>query len=283
MSYKSELIRKIPDPLYIRIQYLHHFGKLPNLHNPSTFNEKMQWLKIHDHNPVYTTLVDKVKVKSYIADKIGEQYVIPTIGVWDSADKIDFSSLPNQFVIKCNHDSHGVIVCRDKTKIDVKEMKAKLQKRLNSSGYYYGREWPYKNVEKRILAEEYISDGTGELIDYKVHNFNGEPKVILVCRNRFGSTGLQEDFFDTSWRLMDVKRPNASHGEAIDRPEGLDLMLELSKTLSKGFPFLRTDFYYVKGRVLFGELTLYPASGYQAFIPESYDKLFGEWIDLRKR
>ena len=277
----KKLLRKIPDPMYLTIKYRHHFGKRPDLRHPKTFNEKLQWLKLHDRRPIYTTMVDKVQAKDYVAGIIGEEHIIPTLGVWESADEIDFNALPDRFVIKCNHDSHGVIVCKDKSKLDEAAVRAKLNRRLTTyNGYYYGREWPYKNVEKRIIAEEYISDGSEELTDYKVHNFNGEPRFILVCRERFSGSGLKEDFYDTDWNLMDVRRPGVGRGEPLARPKELGEMLELSRVLSRGVPFLRTDFYCVGGRVLFGELTLYPASGFQPFEPASYDRTFGDWIDL---
>lgn len=282
MNVIKSIGRYLPDSLYLKIQYYYQFKRLPDLHNPQTFNEKLQWLKLYDHNPLYTTMVDKVKAKEYVGARIGEKYIIPTLGVWKSAEEIDFDSLPAQFVIKCNHDSHGVIVCKDKSKLDVEEVRNRLGKRLKNSGYSYGREWPYKNVERRILAEQFVSDESGELIDYKIHCFNGEPKFVLVCQERFSGTGLKEDFYDLSWNLMDVKRPNAESGIPVQRPDAFDEMLELSKVLSKGVPFLRTDFYFTHGKILFGELTLFPASGFRRFVPESYDKLFGDWIKLPK-
>lgn len=274
--------RYIPDSLYLKIQYCYHFGKFPDLHNPQTFNEKLQWLKLYDHNPTYTTMVDKVRAKEYVKSRIGEEHIIPTLEVWERAEDIDFDILPEQFVIKCNHDSHGVIVCKDKSHFDVERVRIRLGKRLKNNGYYYAREWPYKNVEKRILAEQFISDESEDLIDYKIHCFNGEPKFILVCQDRFSKTGLKEDFYDLSWKVMDVKRPSAEHGVPVEKPAMLNEMLEMARTLSKGVPFLRTDFYYIHGRILFGELTLFPASGFQRFVPEYYDRLFGDWIDLPK-
>lgn len=280
MRLKRLIADCIPDRLYLRIQYYYHFRKWLNLHRPKTFNEKLQWIKLYDHNPVYTTMVDKVKVKDYVSSIVGAEHIVSTLGVWDSADKIDFNALPNQFVIKCNHDSHGVIVVKDKSLVDENEIRKRLGKRLASSGFSYGRECPYKNVERKIIAEEFISDGHEDLIDYKVHCFNGQPKFILVCRDRFSKSGLKEDFFDISWNLIDVKRPGIPHGEILERPAELEKMLELAEKLSRGVPFLRTDFYCVNGKVLFGELTLFPASGFQKFEPEKCDREFGDWINL---
>ncbi len=283
IKIRDRLLSTLPDKLYIELMYYYHFHKFPDLKNPKTQNEKLPWLKLYNRKPEYSTMVDKVLVKDYIAEKIGEEYVIPTLGVWERAEDINFGSLPEQFVIKCNHDSHGVIVCKDKSKLDVEDTRRRLGKRLANNGYSYGREWPYKNVERRILAEQFIKDDSGELIDYKIHCFNGEPKFVLVCQDRFGKTGLKEDFYDLSWNVMDVKRPNVEHGTPILKPMAFDKMLELSRTLSKDVPFLRVDYYYTQGKILFGELTLFPASGFQRFIPESYDKIFGDWIQLPKK
>lgn len=283
MSLKSSLTDVMPSPLYIRLLYLYHFGKLPHLRNPRTFNEKLQWLKLHDHNPIYTTMVDKVRVKEYVTSLAGAKYIIPNLGIWNNAEEIDFDILPDRFVIKCNHDSHGVIVVNDKGKTNLEAVREKLRKRLQVDGYAYGREWPYKDVERKILAEKFIEGDSGELIDYKVHCFGGEPKFILVCQDRFSDSGLKEDFYDIGWELMDVRRPNVGHGTPVKRPDELDEMLELARLLSKGVPFLRTDFYYTQGKILFGELTFFPASGFQRFVPDRYDRLFGDWIELPRK
>lgn len=283
MSLLQKLMRAIPASVFIRLQYLHHFGKLPNLKSPLTFNEKLQWLKLHDHNPLYITMVDKVKAKDYVASIIGEDHIIPTLGVWEKASEINFEQLPEQFVIKCNHDSHGVIICKDKSDFDQNKARVLLGKRLSRNGYYYGREWPYKKVEKRVIAEQLVGNDSGGLIDYKVHCFNGEPKFILVCQNRFDSSGLHEDFYDLSWNVLNVQRPGTPHGALLNRPDKLDEVLKYAKMLSKDIPFLRTDFYIVNNIVLFGELTLYPASGYLPFIPEEYDELFGSWLNLPEK
>ena len=283
MSLKSSLTDVMPSPLYMRLLYLYHFGKLPHLRNPRTFNEKLQWLKLHDHNPIYTTMVDKVRVKEYVTSLAGAKYIIPNLGIWNNAEEIDFDILPDRFVIKCNHDSHGVIVVNDKGKTNLEAVREKLRKRLQVDGYAYGREWPYKDVERKILAEEFIEGDSGELIDYKVHCFGGEPKFILVCQDRFSDSGLKEDFYDIGWELMDVRRPNVGHGTPVKRPDELDEMLELARLLSKGVPFLRTDFYYTQGKILFGELTFFPASGFQRFVPDRYDRLFGDWIELPRK
>ena len=278
------LTKCMSDESYLKWVFKLSFGKKLDLNDPKTFNEKLQWLKLYDRNPKYTEMVDKYEVKKYIAEKIGDQYIIPTLGVWDKFDDIDFNSLPNQFVLKCTHDSGGLVICKDKSKFDKEAARKKIEKSLRSNFFRRGREWPYKDVKPRIIAEQYMSDGRDDLADYKIHNFNGVPKMVLVCRDRFKNSGLTEDFLTENWEHIDVRRPghpNAS--EEIPKPEKLQEMLELSKVLSEGIPFVRTDFYEIDGRVYFGEITFYPASGFAGFEPEKYDCEFGDWISLPKK
>lgn len=287
----------IPDKLFLKFAYKTLIGHRMSFDNPKTFNEKLQWLKLYDRQSIYTTMVDKYAVKEYVASKIGDEYIIPTLGVWEHFDDIDFDKLPNQFVLKCTHDSGGLIICNDKGKLDKMAAKKKIEKCLKRNFYWSGREWPYKNVKPCIIAEKYINNtnisDSSEFInerhvqsldDYKIHSFNGEPKVILVCRNRFSETGLTEDFFDQKWTHLNMRRekhPNSS--EYIRRPKELDKMLELAKILSKDIPFLRSDFYAIGGKVYFGELTFFPASGFEKFVPETFDKKLGDWIRLPKK
>lgn len=282
MRLKHEIGKYVPDSLYLRRQYKKIMGKPLNLRNPHTFNEKLQWLKIHDRNPLYTTMVDKYAVKKYVADMIGEEYIIPTLGVWDKFDDINFDELPYQFVLKCTHDSGGLVICKDKSKLDMEKAKEKIEKSLKTNYYLLGREWPYKNVQRRIIAEKYMVDYSGnDLSDYKVHCFNGVPKVILVCSERFSDAGLHEDFYDVNWKRLEVKRPDHPSSD-IEQPEPKELqkMLLLSEQLSRKYPFMRTDFYEVNGRLYFGEITFYPASGFDRFEPEEWDYKFGEWLSL---
>lgn len=274
----------IPDSIYVRLKYRKAFGHWPNLRNPQTFNEKLNWLKLYDRNPLYTRMVDKYEAKRYVADLIGEEYIIPTLGVWDRAEDIDFDALPDKFVLKATHDSGRVIICKDKAKLDrakaVRDMKASLKRNF----YAVTREWPYKNVKPRIIAEQLLEcTDNSELADYKVHNFNGTPKVILVCRDRFAESGLTEDFYDMEWTHLNVRRPGHPNAPiAESRPAELDKMLELSEKLSNGYPFMRTDFYTIGGKVYFGEITLYPASGAVPFEPSEYDDLFGDNLKIIK-
>jgi len=271
----------LSDEEYIKRKYHAALGKDLNLENPTTFNEKLQWLKIHNQKDEYTIMVDKYKVREYIAEKIGEQYLIPLLGVWDKSSDIDFENLPDEFVLKCNHNSGlGMCICKDKSKLSIEEVKAELEKGLQQDYYLTCREWPYKNVERKIVCEAFMHDDTSkELKDYKVFNFNGQPKVILVCQDRF--TNMTEDFFDEHWNHLDIARvahPNAT--KEIEKPEKLEEILELSRILSKDIPFLRTDFYIINDQIYFGELTFYPAGGFEPFVPEKVDDLLGSWIQL---
>jgi len=271
----------IPDKMYLEIMFWARLKYRLKLTNPQTFNEKLQWLKLYDRKPEYTIMVDKYEVKKYVASLIGENYVIPTIGVWERFEDIDFDKLPNQFVLKCTHDSGGLVICRNKKDFNFQHARQKIDKSLRLNYYYHGREWPYKDVIPRIIAEEYISGINGDVIDYKVHNFNGEPKIILACSERFSASGLREDFFDTNWNHLELNRPKYPNREVeIPRPETLEEMLSVSRKLSKNIPFVRTDFYEVNGKLLFGEITFFPSSGFEPFAPEGWDLKLGQWITL---
>ena len=277
------LLDWMPDEPFLKLAFHSRMGKRLNLQNPQTFNEKLQWLKLYDRRPEYTMMVDKYKVREYIADKLGEEYLIPLLGVWDDPDDIDFDALPNQFVLKCNHNSGlGMCICKDKSKLDIEKVKKELRKGLKQDYYLTGREWPYKSVPRKIICEKYMVDHFGqELLDYKVHCFNGIPKAILVCSERFSDAGLHEDFYDMKWKRLDVKRPDHPLTDTEQaEPKELQKMLLFSEQLSKDYPFMRTDFYEVNGRLYFGEITLYPASGFSKFEPEKWDDILGEWVKL---
>ena len=281
---KLQISQWIPDKAYLKLKYRANFDRKLDLQNPKTFNEKLQWLKLYNRNPAYTELVDKYAVKAYVANKIGEKYIIPTLGVWERVEDIDFDALPNQFVLKCTHDSGGLVICKDKTKLDVAEAKKKLSKALRTDFYACGREWPYKNVPRKIIAEQYMEDSSAkELVDYKVHNFNGEPKFVLVCANRFGKSKTIEDYFTEKWERMDVKWPDYPTSDNSEQPKEIPEILELSKKLSEGLPFVRSDFYIVDGKIYFGELTFFPANGFLPFTPDAWDYTFGSWIELPEK
>lgn len=276
---------KMSDEEYLKKKYKAIVGKELNLKVPQTFNEKLQWLKLYDRNPEYTVMVDKYKVRAYIAEKLGGEYLIPLLGIWDSPDDIDFESLPEQFVLKCNHNSGlGMCICRDKSKLDIKKVKNGLKKGLEQDYYILHREWPYRNVARKIIAEQYMIDESGtELKDYKIHCFNGVPRFILVCSERFSEKGLHEDFYDLSWNIMNIhrpKHPNSSTG--IQKPKQLKDMLDLAEHLAKDIPFVRIDFYVINDKIYFGEITFFPASGFESFEPEYIDRKLGDMIVLPK-
>lgn len=272
----------IPDRQYLKIKYRASIGKKLNLKDPKTYNAKLQWLKIYDRNPEYTKLVDKYEVKSYVAEKIGDEYIIPTLGVWDSVEDIDFDMLPNRFVLKCTHDSGGLVICKDKTSLDIAEAKRKLSKSLKSEFYYVGREWPYKNVKPRILAEAYMEDtGSGELRDFKFYCFDGEAKAVLIATDRQKEgEKAKYDFYDMSFEHLDVRRGCQNSMKALDKPETFENMKLIAQTLSKGFPHVRIDLYEVDGKNYFGEMTFYPGNGMVPFVPEKWDYTFGSWLKL---
>lgn len=267
----------LPDRLYLTLLFINSFGYKPDFDNPVTFNEKLQWLKLNDRKDIYTTMVDKYEVKKYVADIIGEEYIIPTLGVYNNFDDIDFSKLPNQFVIKCTHDSGGLVICKNKKELDLKKSKEKIEKSLKNNYYYSGREWPYKNVKPRLLIEKYMGK---DLNDYKIFCFNGEPKFTLVCSNRNGNF-KNTDFYDNNWNLLSFTRENhLNNPNGIEKPKKLDEMLNIARNLSKNIPFVRVDLYDIDDDIYFGELTFYPSGGFEGFNPEEWDKKIGDMLDI---
>lgn len=277
------MLRFIPDKIYIQIYYFLKFGKKCNLKNPQTFNEKLQWLKLHDRNPDYTKMVDKYEAKKYIAEKIGKKYVIPTLGIWDHFDDIDFNTLPEQFVLKCTHDSGGLVICKDKNSLDFDVARKKLETSLKRNFYYIGREWPYKNVKPRIIAEEYIADECGyELRDYKFFCFDGVCKCMKVDFDRF--VKHHANYYDLQGNLLDLGETKCppDRDKEIILPSTKKHMIEFAEELSKDIPFLRVDFYDVNGKIFFGELTFFPASGFGRFTKDEWDYRLGKWIILKE-
>ncbi len=270
----------ISDEKYLKIAYRIRIGKKLNLDHPTTFNEKLQWLKLHDHNPEYTTMVDKYTAKKWAADRIGEQYIIPTLGVWEHFDDIDFDALPNRFVLKCTHDSGGIVIVTDKKILDLSQARKKLEHCLKNNYYWGNREWPYKNVHPRIIAEQYMADESDvELKDYKIFNFSGEPKLIQVDYDRF--VEHKRNIYTTDWQYVEaaIQYPTDPMHQ-IEQPKALEKMLDLACTLSAGFPHVRTDFYCIDDRIYFGELTFYHGSGFETFTPESLGEEMGKWLKL---
>lgn len=266
---------------FLKKKFQVRIGYPLNLKNPETFNEKLQWLKLYNHKPEYTTMVDKLAVKKYVSDKIGKQYIIPTLGVWDRFEDIDFDKLPNQFVLKCTHDSGGLVICKDKSKFNFHEAKKKIKRSLKKNYYYSGFEWPYKNVLPRIIAEKYMVDESGyELKDYKFFCFNGHVKLFKIDFDR--STEHRANYYSVDGDFLPF-------GEAVCPPQpkrkllmpsNREKMILFAEQFAEGIPFLRVDFYEIQGKLYFGELTFFPASGFGRFIPGEWDQKLGQWIIL---
>ena len=271
------------DKTYLKLLYFFRFKKKLDFNDVKTYNEKLQWLKIYDRDPGYTNMVDKYEVRNYIKKKIGEKYLIPIIGKYNCFEEIEFKKLPNKFVLKCTHDSGGVVICNDKNNFDIKKAKKKLNDALNKNYFYLWREWPYKNVKPQIICEEFIEDkNSSDLKDYKFMCFNGKVKCIFVCSNRNNDGGLKVDFYDTKWNKLPFERHYKNSLEDIKKPIMLNEMIKLSEVLSQNIPFIRVDFYEVNGKIYFGELTFYPGSGLEEFNPKKYDEILGSWIILPK-
>ena len=272
----------IPDALYLKLRYYARFHKKLNLKNPRTFSEKIQWLKLYDRRPEYSMMVDKYEVKKYIADTIGQEYIIPTLNVWNNFDEIDFDTLPNQFVLKCTHDSGGLVICTDKATFDVDAARKKIEASMNAKYFYHTREWSYKSVKPRIIAEQYMEDETTkDLRDYKFFAFDGDVKMLFIATERQEKDSETKfDFFDSDFNHLDFinGHPNADIPPA--KPQNFELMKELASKLSKGIPHVRVDFYEVNGKVYFGELTFCHWSGLMPFEPHEWDEKLGDWIKL---
>lgn len=268
------------DKLFLSTVFRGIFNKKLNLDEPVTFNEKLQWLKLYNRKPEYTLMVDKYEVKQYVAKIIGDEYIIPTYGVWNHFDEINFDILPDQFVLKCTHDSGGLVICKNKELFDYEMAKKKIERCLGYDFYYYGREWPYKDVQHRIIAEKYMEDDSGELKDYKFFCFNGVMKCFKVDFDRF--VNHHANYYNAQNELMHFGENSCppDYDRHIEMPASIEKMKELAERLSVGVPFLRVDFYDVKGSIYFGELTFFPASGFGSFNPPEYDQVLGEWLKL---
>lgn len=274
----------IPDRIYLNLAYLKFMHKKLNLKNPKTFNEKLQWLKLYDRNPIYTQLVDKYEVRDFVADKIGNQYLIPLLGIWDNFDEIDFKKLPEKFVLKSTHDSGGIKICKNRSEFDKIEAKQFFEKSLKYNFYYFGREWPYKNVKPRLIAEQYMEDDSGyELKDYKFFCFNGEPQYMFIATDRNKSDEETKfDFFDMNFKHLPLKNGHPNSNKELKKPYCFDEMKKLARILSENIPHVRVDFYEINQRVYFGELTFYHWSGFVPFEPEEWDYNFGKLVKINE-
>lgn len=275
------LLKKMPSEEFVKKDYFFRMGKELNLERPVTYTEKLQWLKVYDHRPEYTRMVDKFEVKRYVAEKIGPEYVIPMLGAWERVEDIDFDALPQRFVLKTTHDSGGIVVCQDKSKLDIAAAKKKLKKCLKQHYYDDNREWPYKNVKPRIIAESYMEDTRqGELRDYKFFTFGGEPKVLYIAQGRGKGEPTVADFFDMDFNHLPFTIDHDMAPVPPEKPVCFEEMKRLAAQLSEGTPQLRVDFYEVDGKVYFGEMTFFHCSGTAPFHPERWDRTFGDWVTL---
>lgn len=283
MKIREKMIHAIPDYLYLKRTFYNRMGRKLNLQSPETFNEKLQWLKLYDRKPEYTKMVDKIGAKEYVSERIGNDVLIPTIGVFNSFSEIEFQNLPNQFVMKCSHDSGGLIICKDKNTFDYVSAKDKIEKSLRNNFYYNAREWPYKNVQPRILIEEYLQneDGT-DIEDYKLQCFNGKVDNIFVCIGRYSPEGVRYHYFDTEWNYLPycpyegVDQNNVN----VPKPRCLDQMIMIAEKLAEGLPQLRVDLYEINGKVYFGEMTFYSQAGFDLDITYEADLEMGKKLQL---
>lgn len=283
MTFLKKSLRFLPDKTYIKLYYRLRVGRPLNTENPTTLNEKLQWLKFNYRFPLQSIVSDKLLVRDYVAEKIGAEYLIPLLGSWENYDDIDFDKLPEQFVLKCNHDSGGLVVCTDKSKLNHKEAKRKLEKSLKSNFFYIGREYQYRNIKPRIICEQFISDNGKVPMDYKIYCFNGKPDVILVCRDRFSNNSHRASYlyFDQDWEFQPLNKGDENLVDVdILKPKNLDEMIEIARELSKNFFFARIDLYNIGGQIYFGEITLSPNSGFDPDIKYETDLMFGEKLKI---
>ena len=279
----------LPDALYLRLMYYFQTGKKLHLKHPKTFNEKLQWLKLHDRKPEYATMVDKYAVKEYVANIIGEEYIVPTLGVWNSPEEIVWDELPQQFVLKTTHGggSKGMVFCRDKAKLDKADAIRNLRTAMKRDLYKSYREWPYKEVKHRIIAEEYLSEGSGSddkdngIKDYKFYCFHGKPMYCVVISGR--QKNFVNDYFDMEWSHLPITLKGLPFAESVPaKPKHFETMRQLAARLSAGHPHLRVDFYEVNAKIYFSELTFYSASGFGQFTPEECDEIWGNLIHIEQ-
>lgn len=276
----KRLSRRIPDPLYIQLRYFYRFHHFCNLRDPQTYNEKLQWLKLNYRVAADAKLVDKYEVKRWVAERIGDTHLIPTLGIYDSVDEIDFEALPDSFVLKCTHDSGGVELVRDKSEIDELQIRENLQRSMSRTYFFSGREPHYLRIPPRIIAEPYVEDDDlGQLRDYKFFCFDGEVKALFVASDR--ATGkVKFDYFDADFTSLGIRQPYPNSEVPPQKPPLFLEMVRLAEDLSKGHPHVRVDLYEANGNIYFGELTFFHFSGFQPFKPARWDRTWGDWLTL---
>ena len=275
--------KNMDDAKYLKKKYKAKFHRELDLENPQSYNEKLQWLKLYDRKKSYPLMVDKYAAKEVVASIIGNEYIIPTLGVWDKFDDIDFDILPEKFVLKCTHDSGGVFICKDKSKFDIKNAKKKIKSSLKKNFYYISRDWPYSQVKPRIIAEKYMEDSSGALRDYKCYCFNGTMRMIMIARDRFSESGTKVVYYDRDFNKIDVVWGHKTYNGNISKPSKFEEMIMLAEKLSVGIPQVRVDFYLVEDQIYFGELTLYDGGGFDVIDPYEKDLEFGKYIKLPQK
>lgn len=281
---QKELIKRrfINPEKYIKTLFYQRMGYPLSLEHPRTYSEKLQWLKLYWHLPILTRLVDKYAVKDFVRERIGDKHIIPTIAVWDKVSDINWDVLPDQFVLKCTHDSGGLVICKDKSQLDKRHAIRKIKRSLANNYYYFGYEWPYKDVKPRIIAEQYMEDSvTKELRDYKFFCFNGEVKALFIATDRnIVGVDVKFDFFDENFNHLPLKQGHENAAIIPQKPVCFEEMKHLASQLSDGFPHVRVDLYEVDGQVYFGEMTFFHHGGWTRFDPEEWDVIFGSWLSL---
>lgn len=281
----KKMIGLVPDKRWISFYFKKQTGYKMDWKNPKTFNQKLQWLKLYNRKPIYSTMVDKCEAKKHVADVIGEEYIIPTLGVWDKFDDINFDKLPDQFVLKCTHDSGGVLIVKDKAKFDKEAARKMFRIALNRNNCSVNREWPYKNVKPRIIAEKLITEISNPdgLVEYKIFCFGGEPKIVLVCKGQAHGVGRTNDYCDLNLQRLPFTSLNPNSKGDLSVPKELPQLLEVARKLSAGIPQVRVDTYLADGKIYFGELTFFHNSGMAKFDPYEWDEKLGEWITLPRK
>lgn len=274
--------RLLPDKMYISLMYYRYFHKWPNIEKPKTYNEKIQWLKLHDRNKLYNIMADKYRVKEYVAKKIGSQYVVPLLAVWENVEEMDISTLPKSFVLKCNN-GHGVIVCRDKENFNLEVAKQSLDRQMRTNLFWHGREWVYRDIPSCIIAEEFIGGEKDYLTDYKVMCFDGKAEFIQVLSERGVDNGkfvTKVDFYDKNWNKTTISQEAGPTEYILKKPAFFEEMISLSETLAEGITNVRVDWYYENNQLLFGEMTFYDGSGFVPFNNPEDDAYIGSFIQL---
>lgn len=277
-KYWARICKKMPDKMYLQWQFNHIYKKKLNIDEPKTYADKLAYLKTHDKNPLLSKLVDKYEVRKYVAEKIGDQYLIPLLGIYESTNEIPWADLPNKYVLKCTHDSASVILHLYESDFDKEEAIKSLKKHLGRNMYWYSREYPYKDVKPRIVCEEFLDDGGKAPSDYKIMCFDGKPKYIVLDMDRFGNH--RRDVYDITWVKQDITTDHEQSDNIAEKPPVLEDMLQLAEKLSAGFPHVRVDFYYVNGRIYFGEMTFFPWGGPIWFKPDEWNYRLGSLINV---